>query len=110
MNPVAVRTTTGRPPVLLRLRLRRVGRPRLHDGVQGVGEAFVQVAVLVRVVSAVHGPLPIQRDLGAPGYVPGRIRHGIAPMVEGVEHLVLRGDGAVDADPDNHLVREPLVR
>ena len=98
------------PTVLLQL-LGPIGVSEgLHDGVQGVGEAAVQVAVLVRAVAAVDGgAVPAQGDLRSAGHVPGRVGQGVDSRVGGVEHPVLHGDGAVGAHADQDLVGEALV-
>ena len=98
------------PTVLLQL-LGAVGVGEgLHDGVQGVGEAAVQVAVLMWVVAAVDGgTVPAQGDLRSAGHVPGRVGQGVDSRVGGVEHPVLHGDGAVGAHADQDLVGEALV-
>ena len=98
------------PTVLLQL-LGAVGVGEgLHDGVQGVGEAAVQVAVLVRVVAAVDGgAVPAQGDLSSAGHVPGRVGQRVDSRVGGVEHAVLHGYGAVGAHADQDLVGEALV-
>ena len=98
------------PTVLLRL-LGAIGVSEgLHDGVQGVGEAAVQVAVLVRAVAAVDGgAVPAQDDLRSARHVPGRVGQGVDSRVGGIEHPVLHGDGAVGAHADQDLVGEALV-